>query len=245
MFHFLKKNKNYNLEWLGVDMHSHLLPGIDDGAKNIENSVSYIKALHELGLHTFICTPHIFKELYPNNKGTILPVLEKLREEPELKKLPIRIDAAAEYMIDADFDEPFKKSDLLCLPGNQLLIEMSYIAENPQIEKYIFDLNIKGYKPILAHPERYVFYHNDIAKIRRLQEMGCLLQMNILSPSGYYGKEVKQVAMKLVKEGLIDLIGTDLHHERHLEALKIFLQTGKCMDILYNLNLKNSAFYKA
>lgn len=242
MFHFLKKHKNYNLEWLGIDVHSHLLPGIDDGAQNVQQSVSYIRKLSELGFHSFVCTPHIFKEWYPNSRKTILPAIEKLRKALLENNLLVKTSAAAEYMIDSDFDEILHQQDVLCLPGQHVLIEMSYAVENTFIEKYLFDLNIKGYIPVLAHPERYKYYHHDFTAYKRLREKGCLFQTNILSFSGYYGKDVKKIALKLLKENKIDLLGTDLHHEKHLYAIDHFIKTGQAYEILGKTLFKNKEF---
>lgn len=244
IFHFFKKYpKNDNLEWLEVDMHSHLLPGIDDGSPNVATSVGYIKQLSELGLNKFICTPHIFKEVYPNNTQTILPVLAQTKAVLKAENVNVEIAAAAEYMMDIDFLEILKTEKLLTLPNNYVLIEMSYAAKNNQIAQYIFELNVKGYKPILAHPERYNYYHASYNEYKRFKDLGCLLQLNILSLAGYYGKEVKTTALKLVKDNLIDLVGTDLHHQKHLDALTNFTRNGQFYSLLRNIDLQNKNLF--
>jgi protein-tyrosine phosphatase len=221
MFNFFKKSPtHFGFDWLATDMHSHLLPGLDDGSPDVETSVSHIAALRELGFSKFICTPHIFMEMYPNTRETITSSLNLLNAHPYIKDNGIEILAAAEYMVNADFGPLFKAGNMVTLPGNYLLIEMSYLAETPDIEKYVFDLCIKGYKPILAHPERYNFYHQKPEKIMRLKDMGCLLQLNLLAVTGYYGKEVKQLALTLLKQNAYDLSATDFHHHNHLKTFQ-------------------------
>lgn len=238
MFSIFKKKpeKVTDLSWLGVDMHSHLLPGIDDGAKSVEESVSYIKALHDLGLHKLICTPHIIQELYPNSNQTIMPALQVVKNALVSANITIELEAAAEYMVDDRFEI---SEQMMCLPDSHLLIEMSYLNETPNIEQVIFDLQIKGYKIILAHPERYNFYHHAHGRFSRLKDMGCIFQLNLLSLTGYYGKPVKTVTEYLLSKNMYELAGTDLHHEQHLKALKRAVQSGYLFDRLGSYNFKN------
>ncbi len=240
---FSRKPVAKTLEWMGADMHSHLIPGIDDGSPNAATSAGFIRRLYELGLEKFICTPHIFTEIYPNNASTIGSALLELKNELKQQNLNAGVSAAAEYMLDPDFDDLMKSGQLLCLSENILLVEMSYQVETRNIEQYIFDLNIRGYQPVLAHPERYIYYHNDFEQYRRLRERGCLLQLNLLSLSGYYGKIVKQIALKLLKEELIDLAGTDLHHKRHLDTITAFVQSGEAGKLLQSYPLRNKELF--
>jgi len=241
---FKKSNTVKNLQWIGVDIHSHLIPGIDDGSPDAKTSMQYIRTLQELGFEKLICTPHIFQEIYPNNQQTIHRALDILKQELSNQNLSIEIGAAAEYMLNTDFNDILKGGEsMMVLPGNHILVEMSYISETPNIEQHIFDLNIKGYKPILAHPERYVFYHQNYGQYRRLKDMGALLQVNILSFTGYYGKEIKAIAEKLLKDNLLDLIGTDLHHHKHLGVLKEFVESGKAYQLLGEYPFKNRELF--
>jgi protein-tyrosine phosphatase len=220
---FQKENKVSDIEWLGVDIHSHLLPGIDDGAQHIDQSLSYIRQLQELGFSKLICTPHIYSDVYPNSPQTILPVLSSVSKSVKDAGLTIEIAAAAEYMAESDFAAV---EGLLTLPGNHILIEMSYLTETPNIDHIIFDLQIKGYKVILAHPERYNFYHRRNERYQRIKELGCYLQLNLLSVLGYYGKGVQQSAELLLKNKLYDFAGTDLHHDKHLSTLSSAIKSG-------------------
>ncbi|WP_407425896.1 tyrosine-protein phosphatase [Arcticibacter sp.] len=241
---FFKRPKTVTLEWMGVDMHSHILPGIDDGSRDLGSSVNFIRGLSELGIEKFICTPHIFTEVYPNSKQTILPVLERLRSELKRQRMDVQVEAAAEYMMDLDFVELLKNDDILPLHGKYVLVEMSYQVETRNVDQFIFDLNIKGYQPVLAHPERYIYYHNNFEQYRKMKEHGCILQVNMLSLAGYYGKAVKQIALNLLKEKLIDVVGTDLHHVKHLEYITKFVKSGSAAKLLADYPMRNKELFR-
>ncbi|MCX2494166.1 histidinol phosphatase [Pedobacter sp. PF22-3] len=241
MFNFFsKKNKITDISWLGVDIHSHILPGIDDGSPDLSTSLRFVKSLQELGFDQLIATPHIYQELYPNTKEIIFSAKDSLQQEMDKANVSLKLSAGAEYMVDQDFkmDRP-----LCTLDQKHLLIEMSYLNESPGISQTIFDLEIKGYKPILAHPERYTFYFKDKSRLKRFKEKGCLFQMNLLSILGYYGKDVKQLAEILLKEKMYDFAGTDLHHDKHLSTLIDAVQSGKLYDFLGNYPFKNQEIF--
>ena len=233
---FSKNNKVTDIAWLGVDMHSHILPGIDDGSPDVATSIQFVKALQNLGFQKLICTPHIYKDLYPNTSSSIDDAKQKLQTEMDKAKITITLDSAAEYMLDQDFD---LNTELCTLPNKHLLVEMSYLTESPSVNDSLFNLQIKGFKPILAHPERYTFYFKDMSRLKQFKEKGCLLQLNLLSIIGYYGKDVKQLAELLLKENLYDLAGTDLHHDKHLQALTQSVQSGKLHDLLSSSIFRN------
>jgi len=241
MFSFFKKSSLVSdISWLGIDLHSHILPGIDDGAKHIDDSLSYIYKLESLGFDKLFFTPHILKDLYPNSRDTILPALQSVQEKLDELVNPFPISAAAEYMIDDNFEID---DQLLCLPGNHILIEMSYLAESPNIEEVIFNLQIKGYKVILAHPERYNFYHKDLHRYTKLKELGCLFQLNLLAVSGYYGKNVMLIAKYLLEHHMYDLAATDLHHDKHMDILTKMVLSGKLHEKLGHYDFKNKQLF--
>lgn len=241
MFLYRNKAKNEtNLHWLEADIHSHLLPGLDDGSPDIETSISYIRRLHTLGLTHFYTTPHVFAELYPNDAKSIHNALAGLRQQPIEG---VCLEAAAEYMVDTAFANLLATETLLTLPGKRVLIEMSYVGENKHIKHYIFDLQLKGYQVVLAHPERYLFYHDDPTHYQQFKDLGCLFQMNLLSPTGYYNSAVKKAAHHLLKRGMVDLVGTDLHHERHLAAIEKFVTSGDAYAAFKKNPIKNSAWF--
>jgi protein-tyrosine phosphatase len=243
MFSFFKKRDLItDISWLGVDIHSHILPGIDDGSKSLAQSLGYIHKLVDLGFDKLYFTPHILEDLYPNTPETILPVLQEVQNSLSQENNITVIGAAAEYMVDDSFKID---DDLLCLPGRHILIEMSYLSESPNIEQVIFELQVKGYKIVLAHPERYNFYHKNIARYHRLREMGCLLQLNLLSLTGYYGKAVQQASGYLLAQNMYDLAATDLHHDKHLALLEKIVRNGELYSKVGNYEFKNKSLFDA
>jgi len=242
MFSIFKKKAPAvtDINWLGVDIHSHLLPGIDDGSPDLTHSIKYIKKLNELGIDKFYCTPHIFSDLYPNTPDTILPALTLVKDGLKAANLDIFVGAAAEHMVDYGFTV---EENLLSLPNNHILIEMSYLSETPNIEDVIFALQVKGYKIVLAHPERYNFYHQNTMRYNRLKEMGCLFQLNLLSVVGYYGKNVKVAAESLLQQKMYDVAGTDLHHDKHLSVFDRTIKNGEMNKALGGYEFQNRELF--
>jgi tyrosine-protein phosphatase YwqE len=201
-----------------TDIHSHLLPGIDDGAKDLSVSAALIGGMKKLGIARAVTTPHIMRNVWDNTPET---VNEKLRETKasvsDKAAFPLR--AAAEYLIDDHFVTLYKNEEILTLKDNLVLVEMSYLNPPIQLPEILFDLQVAGYRPVLAHPERYMFYHARFDEFKKLKNAGCLFQLNLLSTVGYYGPAVTVVAEKLLRAGMIDFTGTDMHHSKHLEAL--------------------------
>ena len=229
-----------DLSFIGVDMHSHLLPGLDDGLKTIEETVEYVQHLYQMGYQKLICTPHILSDVHPNSPSTILPRLNEVRAALAQKNIPVQIEAAAEYMIDHEFEQSIKRGDkLLTFGKNFILVEMSYLAPSPNFDQVIFELRVLGLQPIVAHPERYNYYHHLFSQYERMRDMGCLLQVNLLSLSGYYGKPIKKIAEKLIAENMIDFIGTDMHHQNHLNATQSFVSHKDFYKLLKNITFKN------
>lgn len=172
-----------------------------------------------LGFKKLIATPHVYQEYYPNTSETINKAGEELKRVVRLKGWDVQIGYAAEYFLDEHFEKLLNNDDILTLPGNYLLFELPFVAAPPQLESVIFQMNIKRYKPILAHPERYLYWSKDFSKYERLKDMGCLFQLNLLSILGGYGPEVSNNAKKMLNKGLIDLIGSDCHHIGHINRL--------------------------
>uniref|UniRef100_F4C970 protein-tyrosine-phosphatase n=1 Tax=Sphingobacterium sp. (strain 21) TaxID=743722 RepID=F4C970_SPHS2 len=226
-------------EILHTDMHSHILPGIDDGAKDVETSIALIKGLQSLGYKRFVATPHIISDLHPNTKETIDAAFTQLRQALLAAQLDVEIDYAAEYMMDEMFEGLMEKGPLLKLADDYVLVETMFMAEPPNLSTVLFDMQTAGYKPVVAHPERYHFVFNKPAKAERMKDRGALLQINALSLTGYYGKHEKHTAIQLLEAGLVDFIGTDIHHERHLKVLTNFVIDRKVADLLEKTAFKN------
>ena len=225
---------------LGVDIHSHLLPGIDDGVKTIEDSLTLIRQLKELGFRQLITTPHVMADMYPNTPKIINEKLEEVRTAIAQEGIDIQIYAAAEYMMDERFEEKIDQDELLTLPGNRVLIEMSFLSQPPRLEHYLFKMQTKGYRPLLAHPERYLFYRKDFKQYENLKYRGCEFQLNLLSLTGYYGKPVKDIAIRLMKEEQVNFIGTDTHHQQHIDLILKALSNKNVNRILSEYPFRNS-----
>lgn len=223
MFSFFKKKKQVpiDLSILGSDMHSHLLPGIDDGSPDCATSLTLISGLQELGYRQFITTPHIMGDVHKNDAASIGEAHHKLNAALQQEGLAVPVKAAAEYYLDDHFDELLAKNiPLLTIKDNWVLVEFSFVTIPMNVKDKLFDLQIKGYKPILAHPERYNYLISQKHWYDELKEAGCFFQLNLLSLTGYYGKIPHELAQYLIKKKYINFLGTDLHHERHLEALR-------------------------
>lgn len=227
------------LAFLGVDMHNHLLPGIDDGSQSVEQSLDLIKGLNHLGFDKFICTPHIMDGVHPNTKTTITQAHQALRKGLEESNLKTEVFAAAEHMVDEGIAPLIAKDNLCVMPGGYVLIEMSYLSESKALFQTILDIQNLGYKPILAHPERYNYYHYNFDVYKQIKDAGCLLQLNLLSISRYYGTEVKVAALTMIKSGMYDFVGTDLHHEKHLHALQDVVVKYPVRDLLKTCPILN------
>jgi protein-tyrosine phosphatase len=218
---FFNKPKNFLKDLIPdnhIDIHSHVLPSIDDGAKNIEETLFLVNSLTKMGVSKIITTPHILTGFYDNTKASIQAKEQEIKPLLEQNNISIPITAAAEYLIDDYFVTLFKKQEILTLKDNYVLVEISYLNPPINLFEIIFDLQVAGYKPILAHPERYQYYHKNFDEYLKLKNAGCAFQLNLLSTVGYYGKEVAEASQKLLKKGLIDYVGTDVHHQKHIES---------------------------
>jgi tyrosine-protein phosphatase YwqE len=224
-------------------MHAHWLPGLDDGAPDLTHSLDLLRRLAELGYQRLWATPHVMADLYPNTVSDIQERLAMVQAAATEAGLQLELGAAAEYLLDEAFGEKIASGALLTLPGQQVLVEMSFVSPAPQLDTYIFRLQTQGYRVILAHPERYRFYHQDFAAYRRLVDKGVSLQLNLLSLTGYYGNAVREVAWRLLQEDLVTYLGTDLHHERHAEQLSQLLTDRKLNKLLHHKReqLRNTA----
>ncbi len=227
--------KRFLIDYLGnfVDIHNHILPGIDDGADSPDTSIKLIQGFAELGITKFIATPHIMAEYYPNNRQTIEGALETLREPLLLRGLSgISIEAAAEHMIDDAFEGRLAADAVLPIRQQYLLVEMSYLQPSLNFDEAIIQTSNKGFHPILAHPERYAYLHTRMKKYFKYKERGILMQLNLLSLGKYYGSQVYKTALTLLEEGLIDFCATDLHNEIHLQGLREITLTRKQLELI-------------
>lgn len=225
-----------------IDFHSHLLFGIDDGAKTFQDTLSLTKSLMNFGISEIITTPHIMQHVWDNTSENIISRLNEVKELLNQQGIDIPIHAAAEYLMDDNFVKLFQSQELLTLKENYVLVEMSYINAPIQLYDILFDLQVAGYKPVLAHPERYTFYHNNFNEYQKLKKAGCLFQLNLLSVVGYYGENVAKTAQKLLSQGLIDFASSDTHHQKHIDSFegKVLLKDIKPLQDC----IINSSFFK-
>ncbi|MFD0836277.1 tyrosine-protein phosphatase [Mariniflexile aquimaris] len=224
-----------------VDIHNHVLPGIDDGAKTVEASMELLKSLQGLGIKQCILTPHVMQDYYPNTKETIRTSYQHLLDAiSSYDQNNIKLKSAAEYMLDAHFEYLLEHEPLLSLKDNYVLIELSYLQAPINLEDLIFKITLNGYRPVLAHPERYRYFHNNLDYYKRLKYLGCLFQLNLLSLSEYYGKSVQKTAKYLLQDNLIDFAGTDVHHLHQVETLANLMlgkkTAGNLVAVIQNTN---------
>ncbi|MFV8374742.1 tyrosine-protein phosphatase [Flavobacterium sp. GSP11] len=225
-----------------IDIHSHLLPGIDDGAKNFEDTLRLTKALQGFGVSQFITTPHIIQHVWDNTHEQILSNATTTASDLKKQTITVPFKAAAEYLMDDQFVRLFQSHDLLTLKDNYVLVEMSYINAPIQLFSILFDLQVAGYIPVLAHPERYLFYHNNFNEYLKLKRAGCLFQLNLLSVVGYYGPEITKIAEQLLQKGMYDYVGSDVHHNNHIAS---FGQKVKIKDTVpLKEAIANNQFFK-
>jgi protein-tyrosine phosphatase len=239
---FKKKEKlreiTFDYSSVQVDMHSHVLPGIDDGAQTPEESIVLIKSMIELGIKKIIATPHVMIDYYRNTPETINNALSILKEALVKEGIDIVVEAAAEHYFDETFDERVEQDNLMTMGDKQVLFELSFISKPPNLIEVVQKLIKKGYRPILAHPERYPYMTVD--ELRMIRSWGCRLQLNTISLVGYYGSETRKIAEALVDHELIDFISSDMHHPRHAAALKDALRTPHLEKLMFNYPLKNT-----
>ncbi|MCH4823823.1 histidinol phosphatase [Gramella lutea] len=201
-----------------TDFHNHVLPGIDDGAKDIDESVSLINGFKEIGVKNIIATPHVIGEYYPNTPETISKAYKLLVSEIESE---ILIGYSAEYMLDQHFLGILEKDEVITIRDKKILVEMSYFQPPLNLNEILFKIQNHSFSPILAHPERYAFYHSkDLAKYKDLKGRGCQFQLNMLSLSGHYGNGIQKIAFKLLEGNFIDFICSDAHRIDHIDKIK-------------------------
>lgn len=199
-----------------VDIHSHLMPGIDDGARTFEQTIDLVQSLQGFGFSQIVTTPHTMSYVWENTRESILSLKDQAILELEKKGIQLPFRAASEYLMDDQFVKLFKKEELLTLKDKYVLVEMSYINAPMQLYDILFDLQVAGYIPVLAHPERYAFYHNNFDEYLKLKRVGCFFQLNLLAVTGLYGAPITKIAEQLLEKGMYDFVGSDVHHSKHV-----------------------------
>jgi protein-tyrosine phosphatase len=217
---FARKPRKLDLSRIQTDIHSHLIPGIDDGVETMEQAVAMVARMQELGYRRIITTPHIIWDCYKNTPDIILNGLADVRLACRQAGLTVELHAAAEYFLDEHFTELLTQGQpLLTLPGQRVLVELPYSSPLRHTAQTLFSILEHGYRPVLAHPERYTYYQSDPTVFRKFRDQGVELQLNALSLTGAYSRGIQQTAQWLLREGLITYLGTDAHRMQHLELL--------------------------
>jgi len=243
MFGLFKKKSEkkpeitFDYSSIEVDMHSHVLPGIDDGAQNPHESIVLIRKMMDLGIKKIIATPHIMADYYKNTAETINASLAILKAELVKQNMDIVVEAAAEHYFDETFDARIDNGKLMTMHDNYVLFELSFISKPHNLIETIQKLTKLGYKPILAHPERYPYM--DVEQFNAIRGWGVNFQLNTISLTGYYGKEAKALAESLIDFQMIDFISSDMHHLRHADALKDALRMPYLEKVMFDYPLKN------
>jgi len=220
IFPFFKKRKEKKRgPVLKVDLHSHFIPGIDDGSKSMEESLSLLKGMESLGYEKVITTPHIMFDLYRNTPHIIKEGLVSLREAAKAEGIKLEIEAAAEYYLDEGFYDHLHSDEVMSINGKYLLFETSYATKPLQLEEMIFEIAAAGYIPLMAHPERYRYVSDPLKEYGRFKELGVLFQLDLNSLGGHYGKDAKKKAEILSDKGMIDFLGSDVHHLKQTRFL--------------------------
>jgi tyrosine-protein phosphatase YwqE len=239
---FLFKSSHYLKDLLPenyVDIHNHLLPGIDDGAKSVQETDLLIAGMKQLNIHSAIATPHSFSGLWDNTtaaiKNAFATAIDQNSNSHFLKGY------ASEYMLDTSLMARLKNEPLLCIHENYILLEFNLFTKPINLYDMLFEIKVSGYKIIIAHPERYLYFHDNIKKYEKLKEYGVYFQLNLLTLVGHYGKDIKKIAEQLLEKELYDFTGTDIHNEGHIQKLLTkpirLSKKNKMTDLLQKNNL--------
>lgn len=205
---------------LKCDVHSHFIPGIDDGAPTMEASLELLRAMQDLGYTKVITTPHSMADGFRNPPEVILAGLEQLRRAAKEAGIGLEVEAAAEYYLDHDFLAKVAAQQLLTFGTDKVLFELPFIGEPPMLLNVVFDMQTQGYQPVLAHPERYTYWFGRMDTMERLKDRGVLFQLNLIALGGAYGPAVRKSAEHIAEKGWYELLGSDCHGMAHIEAMR-------------------------
>lgn len=247
MFEFLKhraKTAIPTFASLGTDIHCHLLPGVDDGSKSNEESLACLQVMHDAGFENVVCTPHYQYPRFPNEEPDILRRFDNLKLDYASirpKNVPNLIGVAGEYRVDTGFSARINDNRFLLIGGKYLLVEFSLHQQVIGLDEVMFDLQMKNYEIILAHPERYPYYSGTSSKLQHLKDMGINFQVNILSLSGFYGESPKRKAFEMIEKGWIEFLGTDMHNTLYAQALIDATHDRKIIKLMEKKKFLNSS----
>ena len=220
-----RRNKEQVKLFYHTDVHSHILPGVDHGSQSIEQSLEMLRAEAEMGISRVILTSHVTAITFENTRETLTDAFLKLKDAVTDEGLDMELYLSAEYRMDEYYDKEYAADHLLPMPGNHVLLENSFQQELMNLDELLFDMQVKGYRTILAHPERYPYYSRRHKRYEQLHNAGARFQVNILSFTGYFGEEARESALWLVKNHLIDYLGSDMHNIKHAHIIMDYINS--------------------
>ncbi len=239
LFKRRKLDSPVDLSPLITDMHSHLIPGIDDGAPDMPTVIALLEQMAGLGFRKIITTPHIMADLYKNTSQIIRQGEAEVRKAIKKAGIQLEFQAVAEYLVDEGFSPLFKKHEIMTFGNNYVLIELPYYSPPQNLSELLFELQVAGYNVILAHPERYVYWHNQFSKLEELKNRNIFFQLNTISLSGYYSMPTKKLSEKLIDAKMIDFLGSDLHSFQYFKLLEKTLYEPALLKLINSGMLKN------
>lgn len=223
MFNFFSRKAEPQPLFFTTDIHCHVLPGIDDGSPDVATSVELIEGMQRWGLKRIMASPHVTDGTFENTRATADAAMARLQAELTARGNSVELSHSAENRLDDLFLKNLADDALMVLPGNRLLVENSFMLEPWNLDQILFDLQVKGFRPILVHPERYSYYYSKKDRYETIHNNGTEFQINVLSLAGYYGRDEKKFAEYLIEKGWVDYLGTDLHRPSHIEAINKYL----------------------
>lgn len=235
MLNFLRKKQTNNTLFFNTDVHSHILPGVDHGAQSLENSLAMLQGLMSLGINRVVCTSHVTSETFENTPQSLTAAYDILCDAVREQGLDVELLLSAEYRIDEYWDKQYAAGDIIPMPGKHLLMENSFQQELLLLDELMFDLMVKGYKPILAHPERYAYYARRHDRLSKLHSSGVKFQVNILSLAGFFGPGVKETANWLIRNKMVEYLGSDLHNLEQVEIIRNYINTKEWVKVAKQL----------
>lgn len=227
MFNIFHRKKENNQLFYNTDVHCHILPGVDHGSQDVEQSIEMLRAERDMGITRVILTSHVTAETFENTPDTLRPAFEILKQAvAETEDIShMKLYLSAEYRMDEFWDKQYSLGNQIAMPGNYILMENSFHQELLGLDELLFDLKVKGYKPILAHPERYIYYAQRKQRLEQLHNTGTKFQVNLLSLAGYFGQHCRETALWLVKHGMVDMLGSDMHGMEHVKVIQDYINS--------------------
>ena len=198
-----------------------MVPGVDDGAPDLASAIEMVDGLVSLGYEGAVTTPHVMVGTYPNDRSTLVPPFEALKDAVSERHPNFKLALGAEYFLDTGVLSDLRNGNNLLVPGGRLLFELAFGAppEEGLLKEFVFEAKVRGFQPVLAHIERYSYWHEELHRFEQLADLGVWLQVNAASLTGAYGLEIQQAASTCIEKGWVHLLGTDAHGIRHIDAL--------------------------